>query len=210
MSVSTLKNSSVSDVVEMVKKEYVKSGEDKKNYLIDVLNCEYADVFIDYVDAFYRVSRCSLRSAENGHHLAHCIFTDFRIKELNMYISDLYDAMSCCTDGDYDVLFYLLGDVGFDYNNDFSQLPQIVYMNDITFDSWSVTDMCTAVDGIVSGVYLYLSGKGKDKMMLSYFPKSETEVQILKSKNFMTVGNSGLMLKICSRDNLPLREDSDI
>ena len=64
--------------------------------------------------------------------------------------------------------------------------------------------MSIAVDSVIASVCVHICDEEQDKVLAAYFANDDTEKELLKSKNFLTVGNSDLMLKICSIGDTPL------
>lgn len=204
VTIHTIKNFNVAGVVEMIRDEYVSSEEGRKNFLRDIRNGEYEGIFVDFAEAFLRNSKLHINDAKGGQRLADVNFTDFGMEELNLYISDLCDAMSCVSEK-HGELISLLEKAGFDYSKDFWRLPQLVYINDISFRSDDTDDMNVAVDSIIASLCVNFCNEKNDKILAAYFVNDDTEQEILMSKNFMTVGSSDLMLKICSIKDIPLK-----
>lgn len=203
VTICTMKDFDVDGTVKMIKDEYLKSKSEKAAFMLDLLNGEYEGIFVDFAEAFLRRSRLLMSDAEDGHRIADADFTEFDMEDLDFYISDLYDAMDCIS-GDYAELISLLKKAGFDYENEYSKLPALAYINDISYISKIPDDMSIAVDSVIASVCVHICDEEQDKVLAAYFANDDTEKELLKSKNFLTVGNSDLMLKICSTGDTPL------
>lgn len=179
--------------------EYANKGIDKKQFAVKLLTGELEGIMDDYVDAFMGKTALTITDMDtnqlNSKVISKVKLTYFSVEDLSYFISDIVEAMESVSE-EYSKLFAVLTAIGYNYQNKGFILPNLLYVDDITLNSSSEND----IDAVIESIFAFAANTvpkiRTDRIMIACCPDNEAVRQIMNDRFFMSVGVSGLMLRI--------------